>query len=180
LPQLGLSNSNVYNNVFLICLKGQIMKAMTKNGHKAAALPDNALAKQALENILKIDKEAQQKKLEQLENLKSAKAAILERMNELTHQLQQIDKAISTVTGQPAPSRERKARKDWSADRERVGRWMEGRRGQKFAAGDLVREFPELEGQVVSIFLKPLVESGKVKTDATAGMRRTKYFVAAE
>src|SRR5262249_48078276 len=111
---------------------------------------------------------------------KSAKAAILERINELTHQLQQLDKAISAVTGEPTPSREKRERRDWSETRERVGRGVEARRGEKVAAGGLVKEFPELDGQVVSIFLRPLVESGKVKTDATEGVRRTKYFVAAD
>ena len=90
------------------------MKTAVKSGSKNGILPDNALAKQAIENIAKIEREAQQKKLEQLEGLKSAKAAILERMNELTHQLQQIDKAISAVTGEPAPSREKRERRDWS------------------------------------------------------------------
>ena len=56
-------------------------------------------------------------------------------------------------------------------------RWLEGRRGQKFGAGELVREFPELDGTPISIFLKPLVESGKVRTDTSEGIRRTKYFV---
>ena len=156
------------------------MKTAVKNGQKAATLPDNALAKQAMENIAKIEREAQQKKLEQLEGLKGAKAAILERLNELTHQLEQIDKAVAAITGHPAPTREKRGRKDWSDTRERVGRWMEARRGEKFAAGQLVKEFPELDGQVVSIFLRPLIDSGKVKTDATEGVRRTKYFVTSD
>ena len=54
---------------------------------------------------------------------------------------------------------------------------MAGRKGQKFAAGDLVREFPELEGVVISIFLKPLITAGHVQTDTSEGIRRTKYFV---
>jgi anti-sigma factor RsiW len=149
---------------------------MLKNGTKGNSLPDNALAKQALENIAKIEKEAQQKKMEQLEGLTSAKTAIVERINELNHQLEQLDKAMEAVTGRPAPTREKRQRKSWEGERERVGRWMEGRRGQKFAAGDLIREFPELDGQVMSIFLKPLIEAGKIKTDTTEGIRRTKYF----
>lgn len=152
--------------------------AVVKNGQRASGLPENALAKQALENIAKIDKEAQQKKMEQLDGLKSAKAAILERMNELTHQLEQINKAIGVVTGNPTETKERRPRRSWDGERDRVGRWLEGRRSQKFAAGDLIREFPELDGQVMSIFLKPLIESGKVKTDTTEGIRRTKYYVA--
>ena len=152
------------------------MKTATKNGRNATSMPDNALARQALEEIERIEAEAKQKKMAQLDGLKSARAAILERMNELGHQLKQIDAAIASVTGQPAPSKEKRARRNWADDQQRVGRWLQGRKGEKFSAGDLVREFPELDGQPVSIFLKPLVEMGSIKTDATEGPRRTKYF----
>ena len=153
------------------------MSVMTKKAKMPISLPDNALAKKALEAILQIDKDAQSKKLEQLESLKSAKAAIIERINELNHQLAQIDKAISAVTGSPAPSREKRVRRNLDEVRERVGRWMEGHKGEKFVAGDLVKEFPELEGVAVSIFMKPLIESKKVQTDTSEGIRRMKYFV---
>ena len=143
----------------------------------AGALPDNALAKQALDSIKQIEREAQDKKLQQLEMLKTARAAIMERVNELTHQLAQIDKTMEAITGQPAAKGEKRERRNLEEVRERVSRWMEGRRGQKFAAGELVHEFPELDGVAVSIFLKPLVESGKVQTDASEGVRRMKYFV---
>ncbi len=148
-----------------------------KKMKSSSSLPDNALAKQALETIAQIEREADQKKQAQLESLESAKAAILERMNELTHQLAQIDKAVSTITGHPAPSREKRVRRDLSEVRERVGRWMEGRKGQHFSAGDLQKEFNELEDVAVSVFMKPLIEDGKVKTDTTEGIRRMKYFV---
>jgi hypothetical protein len=148
-----------------------------KKAKAAAGLPDNALAKQALETIAAIEREADQKKQAQLESLESAKAAILERMNELTHQLAQIDKAVAAITGRPAPTRERRARRDLSEVRDRVGRWMEGRKGQQFSAGDLQKEFPELEDVAVSVFMKPLIEDGKVQTDTTEGIRRMKYFV---
>ena len=108
----------------------------------------------------------------------SAKAAIHERMNELNHQLSQIDDAIASIKGGPAQKKERRPRRNLDEDRERVGRWMSGRKGQKFAAGDLIREFPELEGTVMSAFLKPLVQEGKLMTDTSEGIRRTKYFAA--
>jgi hypothetical protein len=54
---------------------------------------------------------------------------------------------------------------------------MEGRKGQKYGAGDLAREFSELEGVSISKFLKPLVESGKIHTDVSDGIKRTKYFI---
>jgi len=150
--------------------------AVAKNGSRNA-VQENAFAKQALENIAKIDKEAQTRKLEQLESLRSAKGAITDRMKELENQLEQIERAIATITGAPVATREKRARRSWEGERERVGRWLEGRRGQKIGAGDLIRELPEWDGQVMSIFLKPLIEAGKVKTDQSEGVRRTKYFV---
>ena len=140
-------------------------------------LPDNALAKQAMDAIRQIDSEAHEKKLLQFEQLKSAKVTILDRIDELNHQLAQIDQAMEAITGHPAPSREKGSRRDLKEVRERVERWMEGRRGQKFNAGDLAREFPELQGASISMFLKPLVASGKVHIDASDGPKRLKYFV---
>jgi hypothetical protein len=141
-----------------------------------AGLPDNALAKQALDTIKQIEREAQDKKLVQLDMLKTARATITERINELQHQLAQIDKTMESITGQPV-TREKRERRNLEEVRERVARWMEGRRGQKFSAGDLVKEFPELDGVAISIFIKPLVESGKVHNDSSDGVRRMKYFV---
>jgi hypothetical protein len=142
----------------------------------AQPLPDNALAKQALDAIRQIEREAQEKRLVQLEQLKSAKASIMERVNELHHQLAQIDKAMEAITGEPAVH-ERSERRNLKEVRERVERWMEGHKGEKYGAGDLAKEFPELEGVSISLFLKPLVESGKIHTDVSAGLRRTKYFI---
>ncbi len=112
----------------------------------------------------------------QLESLQTAKAAIHERLNELNHQLEQITDAIAAIKGD-TPQKEKRVRRNLDGERDRVARWMEGRRGQKFGAGELVKEFPELDGTPISIFLKPLVETGKIKTDASDGIRRTKYFV---
>ena len=154
------------------------MAVAKKSKNSSPTLPDNALAKQALEAIDQIDKEAQQKKEQQAEALKKAKDTITERINELNHQLTQIDKALAAITGEPTAPREKRPRRDLNEIRDRVGRWMEGHRGQKFGAGELQKEFPELEGVAVSIFLKPLTEAGKVKTDSSEGIRRMKYFVA--
>jgi predicted nuclease with TOPRIM domain len=148
----------------------------TKSARKGAALPDNALARKALETIQQIEMEAKEKKMAQLESLQAAKAAVLERLNELNHQLEQIDEAMGAIKGERV-QKEKRTRRNLDGERDRVARWMEGRRGQKFGAGDLVREFPELDGTPISIFLKPLVESGKIKTDASEGIRRTKYYV---
>ncbi len=142
-----------------------------------ASSPDNALAKQALDTIKQIDREAMDKKMAQLEMLKSAKATLMDRIDELNHQLAQIDKTMEAITGHPAPSREKRERRNLEEIRERVSRWMEGHRGQKFSAGELTKEFPELEGVAISIFIKPLVESKQVQTDSSDGVRRMKYFV---
>jgi hypothetical protein len=138
---------------------------------------DNALAKQTLEAIRKIDTEAHEKKLIQLEQLKSAKATIMGRVDEFNHQLAQIDKAMEAITGHAAPAREKGVRRSLTEVRERVERWMEAHKGQKFNAGDLVREFAELEGVSISFLVKPLVASGKVRVDASDGAKRLKYFV---
>ena len=122
--------------------------------------PDNVLARKAIEEIERIEREAQQKKEAQGESLRAARLAIEERIAELNGQLRQIDDAMAQITGK-APQRAKRPRRDLSADRERVARWMTGRAGQRFGAGDLVREFPELEGTQISIFLKPMVEAGK-------------------
>jgi hypothetical protein len=144
----------------------------------APAVKDNALAKQAMDAIREIEREAQEKKLAQLEQLKTAKATIMARLTELQHQMAQIDKAMETITGQAAaPAREKGTRRNLTEVRERVGRWLEGRKGQRYGAGDMVKEFPELEGVSISWFLKPLVESGLVQTDASDGAKRLKYFV---
>jgi hypothetical protein len=148
-----------------------------KSKNAPPPLTENALAKQALEAIDQIDREAQQKKQAQADALKKARDTVTERISELEHQLAQIDKALSAITGQPS-TRAKRPRRDLNEIRERVGRWMEGHRGQKFGAGDLQKEFPELEGVAVSLFLKPLIEDGKIKTDTSDGIRRMKYFVA--
>jgi len=115
-----------------------------------------------------------------LQSLEAAKSTIHDRIKELNHQLTQIDEAIKSIGSSPATARkEKRPRRSLVEVRERVGRWMQGRKGQKFKAGDLVREFPELEGVVVSVFLKPLVEGGTLSVDTSEGIRRTKYFVPA-
>ena len=150
-------------------------------GRRAKSIPalgDNAIARKALEAIQQIDKEAQAKKLAQLNELRSAKAAIHERINELSHQLKQLDAAIAAIGGKAASAapKAKRERRDLSEVRERVGRWLQGRKGQKFGSADLVKEFPELDGVGVSMFLKPLLEAGQVKSDASEGRLKTKYF----
>jgi hypothetical protein len=155
------------------------MPARSQNTNASApGTRENALAKQAMDAIREIEREAQEKKMAQLEQLKSAKATIMARVAELNHQLAQIDKAMETITGQAVETvREKGSRRDLKDVRERVGRWLEGHKGQKYGAGDLVKEFPELEGVSISWFVKPMVESGLVQTDASDGAKRLKYFV---
>ena len=151
---------------------------MARQSKKASTTRDNSLVQSAMDAIKQIDRETKTRKLAQAEALNTASAAIERRLEELQHQLTQIDNAISTIRGTPA-AQPRRTRRDLSEDRQRVARWMEGRKGQKFAAGDLLREFPELEGAQISYLLKPLVQDGKIHTDTTEGSRRPKYFVTA-
>ena len=145
---------------------------------KAPSPPsENAIARQAMNAIEQINREARERKLAQAATLNAAKATLQSRIEELQHQLAQIDHALATINGVPV-NREKRERRDFAADRERVARWMEGRKGQMFAARDLAREFPELEGVQISYLLKPLVQNGKIQTDLSEGIKRPKYFVA--
>jgi len=152
----------------------------TKKARQTTNLADNAVAKKVLEEIQKIEAEAKQKKLEQLESLQQVKANILDRMEELKHQLEQVENAIATITGSKRASAsqpQKRVRRDLNEVRERLVRWLEGRKGEMFMAGDLIKEFPELEGVQISMFLRTLTQAGTVKTDASEGNRRMKYFV---
>ena len=157
---------------------------MTARNHgQAGNFADNAIAKKALDEIQKIEAEAKQKKLAQRESLEQTRASILDRIEELKHQLAQVDGALAMIDGkkppQPKPNSgtEKKPRRDWEQVRERVLRWMEERKGEKFHARDLAKEFPELEGQQVSLFLKPLRDVLAIRTDKTEGVQNVKYYV---
>ena len=142
-------------------------------------LADNAIAKKAMEAVAQIDADAKEKKLAQLESLQAARAALLQRRSDIDTQLGQIAKGISAVTGQPSsprPTGEKRTRRNLDELRDRVGRWMEAHKGQKYSAGDLAKEFAELESTPISYFMKLLVDEGKVKTDTGEGIRRTKYY----
>ena len=154
------------------------MNIYAKRSKTPAPPSENAIARQAMNAIEQIDREARERKLAQAATLNATKATIQNRIDELQHQLAQIDQAIAAITGAPVIQQKR-ARRDLSADRDRVARWMDGHKGQKFAARDLLREFPELEGAQISYLLKPLVQDGKIHTDTSEGMKRPKYFVSA-
>jgi hypothetical protein len=137
--------------------------------------PQNTAARVALEAIEQIEKDAEFKKWGQLEALKSASNAIHSRINELRLQLTQIDAVIDTIKG--ASQNEKRVRRNLCVERERLLQWMQSRKGLKFSAGDFVGEFPELDSMAISIFLKPHIQAGIIKTDASEGSRRLKYFV---
>ncbi|MCL2647263.1 MAG: hypothetical protein FWD61_09690 [Phycisphaerales bacterium] len=151
-----------------------------RKARQGTTLTDNAVAKKVMEEIQKIEAEAKQKKLEQLESLEQVKANISDRMEELKHQLEQVENAIATITGSKRASAsqpQKRTRRDLNEVRERMVRWLESQNGKKFMAGDLIKEFPELEGVQISMFLRALTQAGTVKTDASEGNRRMKYFV---
>src|SRR5690349_18998673 len=104
------------------------MHTATKNGRKGE-VAENAIARKVLEEIQKIENEAKQKKLAQLESLQQAKANIHDRIEQLQHQLTQIDNAMSVITGgKPLPGKApvRRQRRNLDEVRERLVRWMEG------------------------------------------------------
>jgi hypothetical protein len=147
-----------------------------KNSGTQAA--DNAFAKKALEAIQQIDAEASRRKQEQLESLREALGNIDQRIDDLQHQRQQVVEAISKITGKPAPAG-RKPRGSHDELRARLLRWLAGHPGEWYTAGDLQREFPELEGMAsIAMFLKKPITEGQVKVDKTGGNRNTKYSAA--
>jgi hypothetical protein len=152
------------------------MAGLSKQSERIASNSENIAAKNALDAVARIDQEAQERKLAQLEVLRSARGAIEARLQELQHQLEQIDRAIVAITGETSHEQKR-SRRNLEDVRDKVLEWFETRRGQRLSAGDIVREFTELAGTPVSIFLKPLVRSGRIQTDNYAGTRRVKYFV---
>ena len=160
------------------------MKA--RNHGQAGSFADNAIARDALEAIQKIEEEAKKKKLVQRESLEQTRTTILDRIKELNHQLAQVDGALAMIDGKkpaqlkPVSGIEKKPRRDWEQVRDRVLRWMEERPDQKFHARDLVNAFPELEGQQVSLFLKPLRDILKIRTDKSEGAKNVKYYVLPE
>jgi hypothetical protein len=146
----------------------------------SSGLSDNALARSALEAVAQIEREAQERKRTQLETLVTARETIQGRLRELEHQLAQIDQAMTAISGKPAQVRtSSSARRNWDEVRGRVYRWLEGHKSEKYTAGDLAREFPELAGASVSPILKPFLQDGRIQADYSEGAKRPKYFVAA-
>jgi hypothetical protein len=143
-----------------------------------SAVTDDNVTRQALEAVAQINREAQQKKHAQLETLRQSRAAILTQLKDIQRQIDDIDKALAAITGRRAPE-PKSGRRDLSDLRERMGRWIESRRGEKFGAGVLAGEFPELGDTAVSYILKPFVESGRLLTDASEGPKRPKYYAPA-
>jgi len=125
----------------------------------------NAIARQALDKIKEIDRQAQAEKDKQLESLHQAREAITTRIAELEHQQSEIDVAIASITGKsPEKTKERRKRTDMTEARQRVVRWMQSHKGTRYSAAQLLAEFPELaEADVkISMFLKAAVEAGEL------------------
>jgi len=127
----------------------------------------NALARQALDKIKEIDRNAQVEKDRQAQILNEAKAAIQKRIGELEAQESEIDEALAAITGrQPASAKApRRKRTDLSEARARVVRWMQNHKGTRYSAAQLLQEFPELaENDVkISLFLKLPLEAGELE-----------------
>jgi len=150
------------------------LEALVPSGSSEA--PSSDLARQVLDSIAQIEHEAQQKKRAQVEGLRQSRRAILDELKDTRRQITQVDRAMAAISGTFAPAKAKGARRDLSDVRERMGHWLEARRGEKFNAGPLTREFPALQGTAVSYVLKPQVEAGRDQAAASEGLKRPKYF----
>jgi hypothetical protein len=146
----------------------------TQKSRRAADLP---VIQSALEMIEQIDREAQERKRSQVDALQNARTKIQSRLDELNHQLEQIDHALAVIRGRPAPSDTGHSRRNLNSIREQVFSWLRTQVGRKLVAGDIARQFPELEGTSISTLLKPLVQQQQVQVDASEGPKRPRYFV---
>ncbi len=110
------------------------------------SLADNAIAKRALEAVQAIDREAQKKKLFQLQALEAAQQAIGVRIGEFQHQLVQLEEALAAIRPGAPPHRVQPLanRRDHDALRRQVKDWLQQRREERVAAGDIVQAFPAL------------------------------------
>ncbi len=150
-----------------------------KKSSEGGSLPENAIAKKALDSLRQIEEETAKQKAQQLDGLREAIGNIDSRIRELEVQRQQVLDTMSRITGKPAPSA-RRPRSDHSEVRERVVRWLTGHAGTWYHSSELQTEFPELQEVVsVAMFLKKPIEEGTVKVDKTGGNRNTRYTAAA-
>jgi hypothetical protein len=147
---------------------------VSPKSRRAAELP---VVQSAFETLAQIEREAQERKQSQVAALESARAKIQSRLDELTHQLVQIDHALELIAGKPKPSSPGRIRRNLNGIREQEFAWLQGQAGQNFLAGEIVRQFPELEGTSISTLLKPLVQEQKIQVDASEGPKRPRYFV---
>lgn len=155
-------------------LWSKVMKKHAAGG----SMPENAVARKALESLRQIEEEAARQKEAQLDGLNEALRNIQGRIGELRLQAQQVEEAIASITGR-APTG-RRLRSNHTELRARLLRWLSGHAGTWYTASELQREFPELAGiNSVAVFLTGAVEEGKVKVDKSGGNRNTKYSAAA-
>jgi hypothetical protein len=151
---------------------------MLKSKDAAKETGANALARKALEEIERIDREAEQKKREQVVQLQAAATNIRTRIAELQQQLDQVEAAVQNITGK-APKKAKAGRNNYGDLRERIVRWLGLHPGEKFGAKDLQKEFPELSSVTsVAMFLRTSIQAQQVFTERKGGPRSTVYFVA--
>jgi hypothetical protein len=139
---------------------------MSKPLSQGSSQGANALARQAMERIREIDRKAAAEKHEQVEGLVQARAAIENRLAELHHQQGEIDAAIAQIVGTShKPSQTRRPRSDHKDLRERLVRWLQAHKGERYSFRQLAGEFPELADVSFAIFIKPVVETGQINKE---------------
>ena len=137
------------------------------NSAQRPSEPVNALARQAFEKIKEIDRNASAEKNEQLKTLVKAKEVIDLQVAELLQQEAELDQAIAQITGKGTTkaSAAKRVRVDRTDVRQRLVRWLQAHKGERYSYRQLEQEFPELGDVSFPVFIKPVVAAGQVNKE---------------
>ena len=132
--------------------------------------PVNALARQALEKIKEIDRNASAEKNEQLKVLVKAKEAIGLRVAELLQQERELDKAIAQITGKPEkPLKVKRPRANYADVLDRLVSWLQEHKGARYTYRQLEAELPEISDVSFAQLIKPAVAEGEINKEGNRG-----------
>ena len=133
--------------------------------------PVNALARQALEKIKEIDRNASAEKNEQLKALVKAKEAIGQRVAELLQQETELYKAIAQITGKPAEKslKVKRPRANYADVLDRLVSWLQEHKGARYTYRQLEAELPEISDMSFAQLIKPAVAEGEINKEGSRG-----------
>ena len=131
----------------------------------------NALARQAMERIREIDRKAAEEKDQQIQILRHAKDAVHQRVVELLHQEDELDKAIAHITGAVAAkvSAAKRPRANYADILDRLVGWLQAHKGQRYTYRQLETELPELTDVSFAQLIKPAVAQGEITKEGNHG-----------